>query len=128
SSSCPTSRFTEEARAMRITRRRFLQGAAAATAALGLPGWRRVPGSPGVAWASGPSDAILVAIRLYGGNDGLNTVIPVSGPNRALYDSVRPSIGIPTSALAATGVGTDAAGDAYALHPAATALKALFDA
>ncbi len=113
---------------MRITRRRFLQGAAAATAALGLPGWRRVPGSPGVAWASGPSDAILVAIRLYGGNDGLNTVIPVSGPNRALYDSVRPSIGIPTSALAATGVGTDAAGDAYALHPAATALKALFDA
>ena len=102
---------------MRITRRRFLKGAAATTATLALSGWRRVPWRPGVAWAAGPADAILVAIRLYGGNDGLNTLIPLTGPNRVLYQMSRPALGIPTSALAATAVGTDALGHTYALHP-----------
>src|SRR5882724_12629968 len=102
---------------MRITRRRFLQGAAATTASLAFPGWRVFPGRPGVAWASGPTDAILVAIRLYGGNDGLNTLIPVTGPNRSIYQTSRPALGIPVGSLSATEVGTDALGHSYALHP-----------
>ena len=102
---------------MRISRRRFLKGAAATTATLALSGWRRVPWRPGVAWASGPSDAILVAIRLYGGNDGLNTLIPVTGPNRTLYNTSRPALGIPVGSLGMTAVGADALGHTYALHP-----------
>lgn len=113
---------------MLITRRRFLQGTAAVTASLALPGHRPF-GRPGVVWAAGPSDAILVTVRLYGGNDGLNTVIPVTGANRPLYQTARPSLGIATADLAATEVGQDANGDTYALHPdTQNGLWALFNA
>ena len=40
------------------------------------------------------NDNILVMIYLEGGNDGLNTVVPVEDP---LYDSYRPTIGFTTS-------------------------------
>lgn len=69
-----------------VDRRRFLQlvgMGAAAGAALGGP-WTALDGLFGgqaTAWAGspvGPNDGILVLIGMYGGNDGLNTVVPVS--------------------------------------------------
>lgn len=43
----------------------------------------------------GETDRILVLIRLKGGNDGLNTIIPIADYGR--YQALRPSIRIPQS-------------------------------
>lgn len=75
-----------------FTRRRFLAGAGAASVAvaggallghyLGSSG----PAFPTVTESAGP----LVIITLYGGNDGLNTVVPYVDP---AYASGRPTLG-----------------------------------
>jgi uncharacterized protein (DUF1501 family) len=98
-----------------ISRRRFLQaGAGAATSAWALSHWTR----KALAAPLAPSDGIVVMIMMGGGNDGLNTVIPVG--DGAYYDQ-RTSVAIPAaSALRiAPGVG---------LHPALTTIKARYDA
>ena len=69
--------------------------------------------NPGV-----PEHRVLVVVQLAGGNDGLNTVVPIS---MAEYYNARPTIAIPRRealALGATGV---------ALHPALAGLKNLYD-
>ena len=82
--------------------------ALASTTAAGVaPGATTVPATPG----------ILVVLTLYGGNDGLNTVIPLdAGPylqgRGALAYSAGEAIGL---------------GDGLGLHPALTGLKALWD-
>lgn len=64
-----------------------------------------------------PDDRILVVIQLAGGNDGLNTVIPVEDD---AYHRARPRIGIAKKdALRLT--------DAVGLSPAAMGLKSLYD-
>lgn len=64
------------------------------------------------------TDRVLVIVQLSGGNDGLNTVIPLD--QYGIYQQLRSNIAIAESRVlrltAATG-----------LHPAMTALKALFD-
>jgi uncharacterized protein (DUF1501 family) len=72
-------------------RRRFLQligmgiGAGAVGSVLGSPVIGNfMPGYDASAWAAGPigpNDGILVIIGMYGGNDGLNMVVPVSDTN-----------------------------------------------
>src|SRR5262245_48921028 len=86
---------------MPITRRQFLKRSAASAAALSLaPRFRWLPGTS-VSYASGPSDAIVVLQRQYGGNDGINTVYPISdsgGSNqKAKYDEFRPTLGLPST-------------------------------
>ena len=79
---------------MAITRRDFLKSSAAAAAALTLPH----PLFRGMAMAA-PSDALFVLVQLEGGNDGLNTVVPLDGPQRTLYDTARPSLRVPAANL-----------------------------
>jgi uncharacterized protein (DUF1501 family) len=68
--------------------------------------------------AGGADQRILVVVQLAGGNDGLNTVIPVE---MDAYYKHRRRLAIPRKdALKLEG--------GVALHPAATGLKALFDA
>ncbi|MGI9244371.1 MAG: DUF1501 domain-containing protein, partial [Verrucomicrobiales bacterium] len=55
--------------------------------------------------------------QLEGGNDGLNTVIPISDPE---YGKLRPGIGI----ASASALKLD---DGHALHPAMAGMKGLFD-
>ena len=76
-----------------------------------------------------PSDyRALVCIFLFGGNDANNMVIPVYGSGYTAYASARGgSLAIAQGALAATTITPNSLGLAYALHPAMTGLKTLFD-
>ncbi len=125
---------------MAITRRQFLKrGAASAAAAAAMhPGWRWLPGT-NVSWAAGPSDAIVVFVQLYGGNDGINTVYPVSGGQRSIYESARPTLKLPKTntemqpwvdagfgSSSVLSIGSNPNGSTYALHPAMGALHGLY--
>jgi uncharacterized protein (DUF1501 family) len=77
-----------------LDRRRFLQligmGAGAGLVAGGTGSLLDlfVPGLDPAAWALGPvgpNDGILVVLGMYGGNDGLNTIIPTGGPDHGRY-------------------------------------------
>lgn len=96
-----------------------------------------LPGT-GVAYAGGPSDAIVVFVQLYGGNDGVNTVYPVDGVQRTKYEEYRPTLKLPKNvgelapwalegfdtSNGVLSLGTDGSGTEFALHPA---MKALHD-
>ena len=63
------------------------------------------------------SDRIFVLIQLQGGNDGLNTLVPIENP---LYYEARPTIAIPKAqTLPLT--------DTLGWHPALVGLKELYD-
>lgn len=99
---------------MVIKRRTFLQVGSLATASLMVPkflkafeGGTRVPAG----------NKVVVILQLSGGNDGLNTVIPL---HNDIYYRARPRLGIArTDALRLT--------DEAGLHPALTAFREAFD-
>jgi uncharacterized protein (DUF1501 family) len=62
---------------------------------------------------------VLVVVQLGGGNDGLNTLVPLDG----LYHDNRPTIGLSDDQLVPL-AGTDR----YGLHPAFAAMKGVLDA
>jgi uncharacterized protein (DUF1501 family) len=88
-----------------ISRRRFLTGlgvagTAAVAAGYGLTVWRDGGSSTGAASTTtttrgpkltGRDDRTLVVVELAGGNDGLNTVVPMTDP---AYRSLRPTLGV----------------------------------
>lgn len=98
---------------MSLSRRKFLQLSSLASAALMTPRFLHA-----MAKTALPQNAKkLVVIQLSGGNDGLNTVIPVRND---LYYSGRSKIAISkTDALTLT--------DEAGLHPSLKAIKQLFD-
>ena len=69
--------------------------------------------------ATADNDRVLVIIQLSGGNDGLNTVIPVSEYSK--YYNARTNIAIPENKVLKL-MGNDATG----LHPAMNSLQSLF--
>src|ERR1700722_15980922 len=72
-----------------LTRRQFIGGAAA----LGATGGAAAPGTLPANGSSSPGASgtgVLVLVTLYGGNDGLNTVVPASDPASR---SGRPTLG-----------------------------------
>jgi len=106
---------------MAITRRDFLKSSAAAAAALTVPH----PIFRGMAHAAGPAGAIVVILQMEGGNDGLNMVVPIDGPQRTLYQNARPNLQIPAIDLLAIDddpVTTDGLG----LHPSMPELHTLW--
>jgi uncharacterized protein (DUF1501 family) len=113
-------------RQSRLGRRAFLglAGGAGALvalgAALGGPGWSELfgdgPAHRTAAMGQGRGSK-LVLVTLYGGNDGLNTVIPLTD---STYTALRGSLAIePSTALRLT--------DGYGLHPGMPGFKKLFD-
>jgi uncharacterized protein (DUF1501 family) len=107
-----------------LTRRQFVVGgcAAAVTGAAAVAvaqhPWTRLTNAAPHAAAVAAGKGVLVLVTLYGGNDGLNTVIPSGDPH---YLVGRPTLGYqPKQVLPLTG--------GLALHPSLTGLKSLWDA
>lgn len=99
---------------MLFKRKEFIQIGSLATASLMLPKFLKA--FEGKAMVP-PGNKVVVVLQLSGGNDGLNTVIPVGND---LYHKARPRLGIEKSKVLAL---TDEAG----LHPALTGIKELYD-
>ncbi|MDQ1428084.1 MAG: hypothetical protein QOK39_1560 [Acidimicrobiaceae bacterium] len=109
----------------KVSRRRFLAGAAgvgvagAAALALTRDRWSGLlTGGPPAGQSLATGKGILVLVTLYGGNDGLNTVIPYLDSS---YLNGRPTLGYPPDQVIPLG-------DGLALHPNMKGMKALWDA
>ncbi len=109
-----SSSFGGGGRGPLIKRKEFLQLGSLATASFMVPkflkSFERIDRVP-------PGNKVMVILQLSGGNDGLNTVIPVRND---IYYRERPRLGIEKgSSLTLT--------DEVALHPALTAFRELYD-
>lgn len=98
-----------------LPRRRFLQrgaalGGAAALATLGTGATRAA------------DYKALVCVFLYGGNDGMNCVVPTDSTRHAAYAAVRGPLALPRANL------VDLPGSDYGLHPALSALQPMWAA
>jgi uncharacterized protein (DUF1501 family) len=99
---------------MLIKRREFLQVGSLATAACLVPNFLKAFEKRALV---PPGNRVLVVLQLSGGNDGLNTVIPLGND---IYYKARPKLGI---AKEQSLVLIDDVG----LHPALTGFKELYD-
>jgi len=124
---------------MPLTRRQFIKrtGLVAAGSYLGPSFFRNPLLRQAVAANLGDLDRFFVVIFLDGGNDGLNTVVPLadgtSGNLRAAYQSARLTgnggLQLSTSSLTPMAIGTDTnSGTPLALHPGLIGLKHVWDA
>jgi uncharacterized protein (DUF1501 family) len=99
---------------MLIKRRQFLQTGSLAATSFMLPKFLKAFEKPMMVPLG---NKVLVVLQLSGGNDGLNTVIPVRND---IYYRVRPHLGIEKEkSLLVT--------DEVALHPSLTGLKDLYN-
>ena len=73
---------------MLIKRREFLQIGSLATTSFLVPKFLKAFEAP---YRVPPGNKVLVILQLSGGNDGLNTVIPVTND---IYYKARPKLGI----------------------------------
>jgi uncharacterized protein (DUF1501 family) len=99
---------------MLINRRKFLHMGSLATGTLMLPKFLKAFEAPSV-FADG--NKVLVVLQLSGGNDGLNTVIPIRND---IYYRERPILAISKDKALVLS-------DEVGLHPSLTNLKALYD-
>ncbi len=97
-----------------MKRKEFIQTGTLATASLMLPKFLKAFEKPVMV---PPGNKVLVVLQLSGGNDGLNTVVPISND---IYYRERPTIGIAKNDAA---VLTDEVG----LNPALESFKGLYD-
>lgn len=100
---------------MLIKRRNFLKTGSLAAASLFMPQFLKAVEGKKILT---PKGKVLVMLQLSGGNDGLNTVIPVRND---LYYKERRRIAVPRET--ALSLGTEAG-----LHPTLSTLKTAFDA
>lgn len=101
-------------------RRRWLQRASGALAAsLGAGSLANLLLGTQVAHAA--DYKALVCICLYGGNDGMNMVVPTDDKRYGQYAGVRQSLALPQSSLLAL------SGSNYGLHPALSGLLPLWN-
>ncbi len=96
---------------MNMNRRRFVYTTAwGGTIGMAWPGFTAAEPNPG-------DSPILVVIHLAGGNDGLNTIVPIDND---YYYSARPKLAIKSSM-------TLSIDGATGVHPSLTGLKSIYD-
>jgi uncharacterized protein (DUF1501 family) len=127
----PIPRTVLEGATAGISRRDFLRNGAIATITVygaSMLSWGRIweAAAAQAATPGGVTDPIIVSIFLDGGNDGLNTLVPVDAQNLPAYTQARNYIGLdPNACLTLAG---PAATPDFRWNPAATGLKQLYDA
>ena len=99
-----------------LTRRRWLQASGLAGGALGAGALGSLLLAPRPAYAA--DYKALVCVFLYGGNDGMNTIVPIDATRHAQYRTVRQSLAIPQASLLPLG------SSGFGLHPALSGLTA----
>ena len=108
-----------------VSRRTFLHDALRSVSAIGALGSLYKFGEMN-AMAAGGGYQALVCIYLAGGNDGHNTVIPVTTAlqNYSVYQAARGDLAIPQASLLPINNGSDV----YGLHPSLTEIQSLYQA
>ncbi len=99
---------------MILKRKDFIQLGSLATASLMLPKFLRAFEAPAMV---PKGNKVVVVLQLSGGNDGLNTIIPVRND---LYYKARPALGIKREKALALG-------DDAGIHPALTGFRECYD-
>jgi uncharacterized protein (DUF1501 family) len=111
----------------KLSRRDFMVGCSAAIAAMAGARISQIA----LAQQPGPAAGdTIITVFLRGGMDGLNTVIPLDGPDRGFYEIARPSLKVPVTdagrgaALALANGTLD--GTPFGLHPGLAPLNDLY--
>jgi len=130
--------MNSKTRDLDLTRRRFVGACCASVGTTGLVstlGQLRLMGAaaspdssstPPRAGAPNPDFKALVCLFFAGGNDANNLVVPADAAGYSAYATARGALALPqTSLLPIATPGGD--GRAWALHPAMTDLKSLYD-
>jgi uncharacterized protein (DUF1501 family) len=110
---------------MKTTRRDFIKRSAGVVA-VGLVTprmWLGEAQARGATTAQGRK--ILVVVQLFGGNDGLNTVVPYTDPQ---YFAMRPHLGFKDTDLKDSAGNSTIISDRFGFHPAMSGIKTLYDA
>jgi uncharacterized protein (DUF1501 family) len=102
---------------MITSRREFLKLA-------GMASWQMMLGPEPS--ASNVNDAVLVVLLLHGGNDGLNTVVPIGDAQYSIYERLRPTLRVPRQQVLKLS-NVDQPNGPYGLHPVMTALRDLYE-
>jgi len=107
------------------TRREFLRDTLRSVAALGTVGGLSKFGEINALAAGGSGYQALVCIFLSGGNDGHNTVVPISTAqqNYSLYQQGRGALAVPQASLLPIANGSDV----YGLHPSLVEIQGLYN-
>ena len=130
--------MNSKTRDLDLTRRRFVGACCASVGTTGLVSTLAqlrlmggaaspdTPSTPARAGAPAPDFKALVCLFFAGGNDANNLVVPADNAGYAAYAAARTALSLPQSSLLPiTTPGGD--GRAWALHPAMTELKSLYD-
>jgi Uncharacterized protein conserved in bacteria len=125
----PIPRAVLEGESAGMCRRDFLRNGAVAFLTVygaSMLDWGHIWEAASAQAATPGTDPIIVSVFLDGGNDGLNTLVPITGSDYAAYASKRPHIGLaPANCLP---LGGAAANPDWAWNPAATGFQQLYDA
>jgi uncharacterized protein (DUF1501 family) len=102
-----------------FSRRGFIKLGAASVGTMALRPFGLLP----TLAQSGPNYRALVCVFLFGGNDSNNTIVPMDDTNYQAYQSIRGSLGLPTSALVPV---QSVSGAPYGFHALLTEVASLF--
>ncbi|HSP05897.1 MAG TPA: twin-arginine translocation signal domain-containing protein, partial [Acidobacteriota bacterium] len=106
---------------MNWTRREFLRNSALAAAGVGLSS-PLFGATKTLRKAPAANEKVVVVLNLFGGNDGINTVIPLSSVEYNAYQALRSTLAFDQSQILTLNATPD-----FGLNPGLTAFQSLYD-